>query len=661
MAPQAGTNYFGKLDTNINISLTNESGFAVEADCNGNPNVVALQSSVFNTGCLMIRNDILSGDNRYINTGTLTNPTWTSSGNIGGVSSINGLTGAVVLLAGSNITLTPSGQNITISASGVVGGSGVAGQSTFWSGTSSVAGDTNYLWDNTNKLLTIGSISTSGQGITKIKAGVLGGGLTNNFLNITGTLPSTAISNSGIVFNITGVSGSNSQYDAFDANLLAGYTGSGTTRGVHITNVSTGTGAAVLTSGNGNYGYTASSNGVTAGNNAGLSSTASGSSTINLGGRAAATSATNSPALNGGFASFALNATTNFAGYFGLMSTAPTISTSAALIGDNGATGADIIRGINNGTVVLQMIGTQKVSAPTVVASAPGDGSTWSYAVVGHNIFGQISSSATTVINNDTLDPVTYYNTITVPSDPGMLYYDVYVTVAGAGGATGEVFENVAPGSVLIDDSSNEGGNPFPSINTTPGLNISGINDSGILQVQGKSPVGTNIFAGNSLTVPQNMRIVGNDSVGGVNGDELALYSNSTQKNGVQFNQTSTAAYTSFGNNLSTADQMFFNNGGGGGLQIGDGVSNPSFLFSQYNVLDGGINNPGQMGLGTGTPDASAMLDVESTTQGFLPPQMTTTQKLAIASPKEGLIVYDLTLHKLCVFTGSMWETVTSI
>lgn len=36
----------------------------------------------------------------------------------GGVSSLNSLTGAVNLVAGTNITLTPSGQNITISLSG---------------------------------------------------------------------------------------------------------------------------------------------------------------------------------------------------------------------------------------------------------------------------------------------------------------------------------------------------------------------------------------------------------------------------------------------------------------------------------------------------------------------------------------------------------------
>lgn len=64
--------------------------------------------------------------------------------------------------------------------------------------------------------------------------------------------------------------------------------------------------------------------------------------------------------------------------------------------------------------------------------------------------------------------------------------------------------------------------------------------------------------------------------------------------------------------------------------------------------------------VGSGGPAASARVDVDSTTQGVVFPRMTTTQKNAISSPTEGLIVYDLTLHKLCVFTGSVWQTITS-
>lgn len=64
--------------------------------------------------------------------------------------------------------------------------------------------------------------------------------------------------------------------------------------------------------------------------------------------------------------------------------------------------------------------------------------------------------------------------------------------------------------------------------------------------------------------------------------------------------------------------------------------------------------------VGVVTPAASAVADIVSTTQGFAPPRMTTTQKNAIAAPIESLMVYDMTLHKLCVWTGATWETITS-
>ena len=70
----------------------------------------------------------------------------------------------------------------------------------------------------------------------------------------------------------------------------------------------------------------------------------------------------------------------------------------------------------------------------------------------------------------------------------------------------------------------------------------------------------------------------------------------------------------------------------------------------------------GQVVIGTmTTPSASAKVAVVSTTAGFLPPVMTTTQKNAITSPTAGLIVFDSTLAKLCVYSGSAWQTITSI
>ena len=53
-----------------------------------------------------------------------------------------------------------------------------------------------------------------------------------------------------------------------------------------------------------------------------------------------------------------------------------------------------------------------------------------------------------------------------------------------------------------------------------------------------------------------------------------------------------------------------------------------------------------QLGVGTATPNASAQLDVTSTTKGFLLPRMTQAQRTAISSPVEGLLVYQTDLLK---------------
>tara|TARA_B100000809_G_scaffold264793_1_gene321629 strand:- start:6542 stop:7822 length:1281 start_codon:yes stop_codon:yes gene_type:complete len=50
-----------------------------------------------------------------------------------------------------------------------------------------------------------------------------------------------------------------------------------------------------------------------------------------------------------------------------------------------------------------------------------------------------------------------------------------------------------------------------------------------------------------------------------------------------------------------------------------------------------------QVGIGTTTPDTSSALDISSSSQGFLMPRLTTTQRDLIASPAEGLMIYNTT------------------
>lgn len=72
--------------------------------------------------------------------------------------------------------------------------------------------------------------------------------------------------------------------------------------------------------------------------------------------------------------------------------------------------------------------------------------------------------------------------------------------------------------------------------------------------------------------------------------------------------------------------------------------------------VENGISSfGGQVGIGTKDPDASALLDLTSTTEGFLPPRMTEIQRDAIASPATGLIIYNTDAIQLEIFDGVSW------
>ncbi|NQX86244.1 MAG: FG-GAP repeat protein, partial [Flavobacteriaceae bacterium] len=65
-----------------------------------------------------------------------------------------------------------------------------------------------------------------------------------------------------------------------------------------------------------------------------------------------------------------------------------------------------------------------------------------------------------------------------------------------------------------------------------------------------------------------------------------------------------------------------------------------------------------QVGVNTTTPDPSAILDLESTTQGFLTPVMTNLEINAIVNPAEGLIAFSADENCLMNFNGTKWMNV---
>lgn len=81
--------------------------------------------------------------------------------------------------------------------------------------------------------------------------------------------------------------------------------------------------------------------------------------------------------------------------------------------------------------------------------------------------------------------------------------------------------------------------------------------------------------------------------------------------------------------------------------------------FEAYNATNNYAlivpSGAGRVGIGTGSPDSKAILDVSSTTQGVLFPRLTTTQQNAITSPSTGLIIFNTDTAGLCEYNGSAW------
>lgn len=62
------------------------------------------------------------------------------------------------------------------------------------------------------------------------------------------------------------------------------------------------------------------------------------------------------------------------------------------------------------------------------------------------------------------------------------------------------------------------------------------------------------------------------------------------------------------------------------------------------------------MGIGTASPDSSAILDLTSTNKGFLPPRMTKAQRKLLANPETGMLVYQTdSLPGYYYYSGENW------
>jgi hypothetical protein len=100
--------------------------------------------------------------------------------------------------------------------------------------------------------------------------------------------------------------------------------------------------------------------------------------------------------------------------------------------------------------------------------------------------------------------------------------------------------------------------------------------------------------------------------------------------------------------------------GGGVAMELGTGMSvrwldNVNATKAEIFSTNSGLCVNNKMSVGASTLDASAALDVTSTTGGVLFPRMTGTQRDAISSPANGLVLYNTTTNKLQVRAAGAW------
>jgi len=99
--------------------------------------------------------------------------------------------------------------------------------------------------------------------------------------------------------------------------------------------------------------------------------------------------------------------------------------------------------------------------------------------------------------------------------------------------------------------------------------------------------------------------------------------------------------------------------GSSGLLQAGAFAGNtPYWDGTQWVVNSSNIfNNGGSVGIGTTSPDASAVIDISSTSKGALIPRMTTAERNTIVNPATGLQIFNTTTMCFEYFAYGIWQT----
>jgi len=114
--------------------------------------------------------------------------------------------------------------------------------------------------------------------------------------------------------------------------------------------------------------------------------------------------------------------------------------------------------------------------------------------------------------------------------------------------------------------------------------------------------------------------------------------------------------------NISGSDLGFYNATAGNISVLNDYASgNITFSAGAASTAQVTLHTTGSLLIGTTTNLASSLVTMASTTQGFLPPRLTTTQRDAIASPASGLQIYNTSTGLNNVYDGVSWKPIPTL
>jgi hypothetical protein len=224
----------------------------------------------------------------------------------------------------------------------------------------------------------------------------------------------------------------------------------------------------------------------------------------------------------------------------------------------------------------------------------------------------------------------------------GSSVQNYFPSATGTDGLSYGVGKSETAGNSAFFGWRNNSGSPHTFLETYAGtgeLRIQNVNASGTIKI-GETNQTVSITGTNTLTLTGKYfsitdaasSVTFKNYSSGLSGTEAISY-------GVGKSETSgNTGFFGWANNSGTPFVYLESYGGGSPvcLQRGGG-----------NVL-----------VGTTSDISSSVFTIASTTKGFLPPRMTTTQRNAISSPAAGLIVYDNTLNDLVYHNGTAWTII---